>query len=908
MSWRLRNTRKTVPLWMAARKTRLFALPGFLRRQRVNRKLLDQEVEAHLEEKVDDLMDAGMPEREAREKARREFGNVTLYTQASRDVWNWVWLETLLQDLRYAARMLRRNPGFTLVAVLSLAIGIGVNSAMFSLADTLLLRPLSVRRPSEVVTVEGTSPADSSGNISYRDYIDFRDRSRSFAGLAAYQFFNVGFSAGPGELPQMRMSLLVSGNLLRAMGVEPELGRGFRPEEDRAPGRDAVAVLGHDFWAKQLGADRSIIGRRVRINGIDFTVIGVTPERFTGMDQYFQPAMFLPLAMMPRLAANPASNGLEDRKNRVLTVKGRLKPGVSRAQAQAELVAIAKDLQRTYPDSNRDQSVAVLTELQMRIEYTPQDASLVAMLMALAGLVLLVACANVANLMLSRARARTREIAIRIAIGAGRLRLIRQLLAESLAIALAGGLASLILAFAGAAFWNRMQIPTDLPIVLAAKVDERVLLFSLAVSVASAVLFGLAPALEASRTSLAPVLKGADADSSRKVRLWGRNALVVAQVALSLVLTIVAAMLFHGFRFELMGGPGFRTDHLLMMSFNPALVHDGKPEAQRFYKQLVERARATPGVKSAALTSVIPMALNQQQERIAPEGYQFPKGKDSADVYADWVGDGFFETMGVAILRGRAFRESDLYGPQRAAVVNEVLAEHYWPHRDPVGKRFRLGDHPGRWFQIVGVAKTGKYLWIAEPPTEYVYLAFDEAPSGQMTLAVQSRGDAAGTAAPLREMVRGLDTSEPVYDVRTMSEFYQMRAVSAPEMIIETVGAMGLIGLALAMIGLYGLMTYSVARRTREIGIRMAIGAGRASVVRMVLRQGLILALTGLALGLVASLAAETGVNAVFGATGRDWLAYLLVAPTLLAVTMVAAWVPAHRASRVDPMRALRYE
>jgi predicted permease len=812
-----------------------------------------------------------------------------------------------MHDLLFAVRTLFKNPGFTLVAVLSLAIGIGVNSAMFSLADAMLLRPLSVSRPSEVVSVEGNTPSDPVGDLSYRDYVDFRDRSRSFAGLVAFTTSTFGFSAKPDDLPQMKMGMLVSGNLFRVMGVEPELGRGFRPEEDQTQARDAVVVLGHDFWEKQLGADRSIVGRKVRLDGIEFTVIGVAPERFTGMDQYFRPAMFLPLAMGPRLASNPEHNMLERRDDRGLTVKGRLKPGVNMAQAQAELAGIAKGLEQAYPATNRDRGVVVRTELQTRIERRG-DSALVAMLMALAALVLLVACANLASLLLSRARARSREIAIRLAVGAGRLRLIRQLLAESLAIALAGGLVSLLLARAGAAFLSRMQIPTDLPIVISIKVDGRVLWFSLAVSLISALLFGLVPALQASRTNLVPVLKAGDADSSGKQRLWGRNALVVAQVALSLVLMIVAAMLFRGFRSELMSGPGFRSDHLVMMSFDPTLVRYSEAQTQRFYKQLSERARATPGVQSAALANVIPMAPIQHQETIVPEGYQLPKDRNNISVYADTVDERFFDTMAVPIGRGRGFRESDTAAAPRVAIVNQVLADHYWPGRDAVGKRFRLNDGNGPWVEIVGVAKTSKYLWIGEPPTEYLYLPLAQHPQPNMTLVAQSAGDAASLVAPLREMVRGLDANQPVYDVRTMSDFYQMRAVSVPEMIIETVGTMGLIGLLLAMVGLYGLMAYSVARRTREIGIRMAIGADRAAVVRMVLRQGLTLAVTGLAIGLVASLAAESAVNAVFSSTGRDPLAYLLVAPALLAVTLVAAWIPARRASLVDPMRALHYE
>jgi macrolide transport system ATP-binding/permease protein len=888
-------------------KRSLAKLGGFFGRNRQDEEL-SEEVREHLEMEEQENRESGMSPEEAHFAALRKFGNVVQTQEDSREMWRWTWLETWVQDIRFAFRMLVRNRSFTVVAVLSLAIGIGVNSALFSLADALVLRPLSVSHPGEVVTVVSKSPSDSMGDISYPDYKDFRDRSKTMDGLVAFTLTDFGFAAKPGELPQMKTGMLVSGNLFSSMGVDPELGRGFRPEEDEVLGRDAVVVLGHDFWVTQLGADRSIIGKTVRVNGIDLTVIGVAPERFTGMDQMLRPNLYVPLMMAPRLDANPARKMLENRGDRGLGVKGRLKPGVSLAQAQAELVTIARGLEQAYPATNKDQSITVMTELQARVTRDPPDSGLVAMLMALSAIVLLVACANLANLQLSRARARTREIAIRLAVGAGRMRLVRQLMAESLVVALAGGAVSLIFADAGIRFLSCIQVPTDLPLVLSIKLDQRALLFGLAVSLLSSVLFGLAPALQASRTDLVSSLKSADADNSGRQRLWGRKALVVAQVALSLVLMAVATMLFHGFHSMLAGGPGFRTDHLVMMSFDPGLVRFNDQQVQQFYKQLGERARSTPGVKSAALARVIPMAPNQHTENIVPEGFQFTKDRTSETVFANIVDNGFFETMAVPLVRGRSFSGGDQANAPLVAVVNDELAQHYWPNQDAIGKRFRLNDSKGPWAEIVGIAKTGKYLWVGEGPTPFLYLPVAQHPQPRLTLVAESIGDAASLVAPLREMVRGLDPNQPVYGVRTMSDFYQMRAVSVPLMINEMVGAMGLIGLLLAMVGLYGLMAYTVSRRTREIGIRMAIGADQGSVVRMFMRQGLNLALIGLAIGLVASFAAETGVNAVFSTTKRDPLAYLIVAPALLAVTMLAAWVPARRASRVDPTRALRFE
>jgi predicted permease len=877
----------------------------------VKRPRLEQEMEAevrfHLERRAEDLVRSGVSTEEATRQARVDFGGLESHKDAMRAsvglrLWDDLW-----SDLGFAVRMLMRNPVFALIAVVSLSIGIGVNSTLFSLADALVLRPLSVSHPSEVVTLQRKTPADSAGNFSYRDYVDFRDRSKSFAGLVAFTTRPFAFTAKRDDLPQVETGMLVSGNLFQAMGAEPGLGRGFRPEEDRVPGRDAVVVLGHDFWEKQLGADPLVIGRHVWLNGVEFTVVGVAPKRFTGMDQYLRPTMFVPL-MAQRLASKPEGSMLEHREDREFEVKGRLKHGVTLAQAQAELVAIAASLEKAYPVTNHDRSVALRTEMQARILRDPTDAGLVAMLMTLASLVLLVACANLANLLLGRARTRTREIATRLAIGAGRMRLVRQLLAESLTIALAGGAASLLFAKAGIAFLSRIHIPSDLPLVFSIKMDHRVLLFSLAISLLSAVLFGLWPALQASRADLIVGLKAGDVDNARNHRLWGRNALVVTQVALSLVLMTVAAMLYRGFHAKLVAGPGFRTDHLVMMSFDPELARYSEQQEQQFYQQLTDRTRSLPGVQSVALSQVIPMAPSQDMQDIVPVGYQLPKDRASVAVLSDVVDQGYFATIGIPIIAGRAFKESDTANAPRVAVVNELLARHYWPNQSAIGKRLRLNDEKGREIEIVGVAKVAKYLWLGEGPTEYLYLPLAQHTNSQMTLVAESFGDAASLVPELRQTVHELDANLPIYHVRTMSEFYRVRVISVPLILNEVVGAMGLIGMLLALVGLYGVVANAVARRTREIGIRMAIGANKGSVVRMVLRQGLVLVLTGLAIGLVVSFAAEIGVNALFSSTERDPLSYLIVAPALLAVTMLAAWVPARRAARVDPATTLRYE
>lgn len=816
---------------------------------------------------------------------------------------------TLLQDIRYACRVMWKNPTFTLVAIVSLAIGIGANSAIFSLADGLLLRPLPVLRPSEVVTVESKTPKNPFASVSYPDYVDYRDRAKSVAGLVAYQLTPFGFAETPGALAHVKWGALVSGNLFKVMGVEPALGRGFRPDEDQVPGRDAVVVLGHDFWIQQFGGDRSVIGRTVRLNGVDFTVIGVAPEHFTSLDQFFDLTMFVPLHMAPKLAASGKNNLLEKRDDRNLQVKGRLKPGVTMQQAQAELQGIAKGLQQAYPDTNHEENVAVRTEMQLRLEQSPPDTVLIEMLFTMSGLVLLVACANVANLLLSRSRSRSREMAVRLAIGAGRMRLVRQLLTESLLIGVGGGLLGLLVAYGGVEFLRAIEVPGDLPIILSVQLDQRALLVGAIACIGSVFLFGLIPALQTSRTDLVPSLKAADADTSGKRRVWGRNVLVIGQVAASVVLLVLTMMMYRGFQKELKGGPGYRIDHLLTMSFDPSLLRYTEAQSQQFFKKVADRAALVPGVKAAALATGIPMSANGVTNKsLVPEGYELPKGQASITLFSQTVDSHFFDAMDIRILRGRAFRESDTETSAKVAIVNDAMARKYWPNKDAVGRRFRLGDAKGPWVEIVGVARTSKYLFISEPPIEFVYLPLSQDPQPRMTLLVQSAGDPRTLITPMRDVIHGIDANQPVYGIRTMEDFYRARAVNTTNYIVETVGGLGMMGLVLALVGLYGLVAYSVSRRTREFGIRMAIGAQSSQVLRMVLMQGLKLSLTGIAIGLVLSVGAGKLLQSVFLSTSSDPAIYISVPLVLFVVTMLSALAPALRASKVDPMRALRYE
>jgi macrolide transport system ATP-binding/permease protein len=826
------------------------------------------------------------------------------------------WLEQLRQDVKYGGRMLVASPVFTIVSVLSLAVGIGANSAVFSFADALLLRPLPVARPGEVLTVGSTATLDalnaSALVSSYPEYLDVRDNSQSFAGLAAFSNVTVGFTTDPKAQPKLKLGMLVSDNLFSLMEVEPAIGRTFTAEEHRVPGRDAVIVLGHTLWVQEFGSDSAILGRTVGLNGHDFTVIGVAPPSFTGMNQFVRSDFFVPLMMSSRLLSDPRTGSLQARDARNLTLKGRLNAGVSQAQAQTELTGIATNLQRAYPETNRNRGLVVRTELQARMAQSPPDAMLVAMLSTLAFAVLLVACANVAGLLTSRAPARAREMALRLAVGAKRGRLVAQLVTESVIVAMLGGVLGLAIGYAGMMLFRQIQLPTDLPIMLSFEMDRRALIFSLIVSVASAVLFGLLPAIQATRADLTALMKAGDATAPTRRRRWGRALLVGGQVAVSVVLLVVATFMYRGFREQIADGPGFRTDHLLMMGFDTTLMRYTNAQSEQFFQQLGERVRALPGVVNATMTTALPMSNDSLDfVTVAPEGFQFPEGRENVTVLSSRIDERYFDTFAVPLVKGRNFSVDDDLDAPRVGIVNEQFARHYWPDQDPIGKRFQLNDDAKTWVEIVGVARTAKYLFIAEPPTDFVYLPYRQRTTQRMILVAQSAGEASALTGALREVVRSLDPNQPIFNVRTMEGFYRMRALAIFNVLITVVGSMGLMGLGLAIVGLYGLVAYAATRRTREIGIRMAIGADRSTVLRLVLRQGMVLALAGLVVGLVGSVGAGILLAAAFPQGGEertDVLALAIVTAVVLAVTFLAAYIPATRAAGINPVQALRHE
>jgi predicted permease len=873
---------------------------------------LDQEVHSHLEMLIEEKMRAGMLAPEARRAARIELGGVEQVKEQVRDSRTGAFLDSLVQDFRFAIRSLRRTAGLTAFVVITLALGIGMTSATFSMVDALIFRPYPVPHPGSVVTLAGTAHESIIEDFSYREYLDIRDNTKSYDGVIAYADMQaVGYSAEAGVTPRIKGGMMVSGNFFRVLGVEPRLGRGFRPDEDQVPGRDAVVVLGPDFWRHEFASDPGVVGKTIRLNGAPFTVIGVAPDEFPGLLVFGHPDLYMPLAMARVFSTDIGKNFFEDRDDRELNVKARLKADANLRDARNELALLAKGFERDYPNVTRSRGAAVYTQFQTR---TTEDQNwkfgVVFVILALA--VLLVACTNVAGLLLSRARERAREIAVRLALGAGRLRLIRLLLTESLILATLGGLAGIAIGY-GVIEWfhskDTIIFATELPVAVPFQMDKRVLLLCVGLSVLSAFLCGLAPALQSTRVDLVNALKSADVEVPGRKRLWGRNMLVVAQVAMSLMLLTASFLMARGFQHDLMVGTGFAKDHLLMTSFDPRLIQYNATQTQQFYKLLAERMRETPGVQSEALTQNIPMGTDDFDGlTFVPDGFTMPSDRANFASTMDTIDEGYFATTGIPILRGRAFLTTDTADAPRVAIVNAHFAKHYWPGGDAVGKHIRLDNSTGVPVEIVGVAENIKNQTMSDP-MDFVYLPLAQRPVARMVLMLRSSGDPLQLLQPVKDAVRSIDPNLPLLHTQAYEEFYLNQAVRGPQIAIDLVGTMGAVGLFLAIAGLYGLVAYNVSRRTHEIGIRMALGAVSSDVLRLVMGKGFVLVGIGTGLGLVMGFALEQLMNSMlFNSGGVDVMAYLIVVPSLFLVAMLAAYVPARRACRIAPTQALRYE
>ena len=891
-------------------------LRSMLRGRRVEQEL-DEELQFHLDHKIEEGIASGLTLDEARYAALRAMDGLDQRKEEMRDTRRIHWLTDFVDDVRYAARSLRRTPGLTAFVVVTLAMGIGMTTAPFSMIDALIFRPYPVPHSGNVVNLVGTSRDNSFASFSYREYLDIRDRAKSYDGVIANGGTRgVAFSAEPRATPRVRAGMLVSGNYLRVLGVEPTLGRGFRDDEDTVPGRDAVTVLGPNFWKNEFGSDPSVIGRTIRLNGADFTVIGVAPDSFPGLAIFGGPDLYMPLAMARVFSTNPQKNFFEDRDDRELAVRARLKSSRTLSQARGEIAVVAQDFERAYPALNHNRGAAVRTQLDMRTQ--DDDANwkfgILATILAIA--LLLVACTNVAGLLLSRARTRTREIAVRLALGAGRFRLIRLLLTESLLLACLGGLGGVAVGYSAISYLSKNTIPAELPVTIPFHMNMRTLLATLVLSVVSALACGLAPALQATRADLVNGLKSADVDVPGRTRLWGRNVLVVAQVSMSLMLLTASFLVARSFQHSVSGGIGFPKDRLLMVRFDPRLAQYNGAQTQEFYTLLTGRVRAASGVEHAGLTQNPPLGLaNFDQLAFVPDGpggIDMPRDREHFTSTMDTIDEGFFETMGIRMTRGRAFLASDISEAPRVAIVNEQFAKHYWPNADAIGQHIRLDSRAGMLVEIVGVAQTVKYRDPREKPTDFAYLPLTQHAVAKMVMLLRTRppmNDPLQMVEPVKDIVRTLNPNMPLLETRSYEDLYRYHAVEGPGAAIELLGTMGTVGLLVTIAGLYGLVAYNVSRRTREIGIRMAIGAGQSDVLRLVMGKGLMLVAMGTVIGLAMGLAIERLMNTTFfNVGGVDVVAYLIVVPAMFLVTMLAAYVPARSASRIAPTQALRYE
>jgi putative ABC transport system permease protein len=809
-------------------------------------------------------------------------------------------MRTLWQDLRYGLRMLLKNPGFTLVAVVALALGIGANSAIFSVVNSLLLRPLPFEQPERLVQVWETIPQRGRFEVpaSFPNFADWRDQNRVFEQTVAYSgwSFNLTGSAEPERI----RSAIVSPAFFSALGIKPILGRTLLPGEDQ-PGKDLSVVISRRLWQRRFNSDPNVVGKTVDLNGKSFTVVGVIAEA----------------ADLPGLSDDtelwaPVSQGvaLTGRRAHYLNVIARLKPGVGREQAQAEMDRIAAALSRQYPEANADHGLRIVP-LQEQVVGNVRPALLV--LLGAVVFVLLIASTNVANMLLARATVRRKEIAIRTALGAGRWRLVRQLLTESLLLALAGGTLGLLLALWGVDLLVAFG-PSDLPRVKEVAVDGRVLAFTLAVSLLVGLAFGLVPSLQSSRPELNETLKeGGRSATGGAGRRRVRSFLVVTEVTLSLVLLIGAGLLLRSFFRLLAVNPGFNPQNILTMQINlTGPNYQRGAQAISFHDQLLERVKALPGVEAAATTSFVPIAPDADFARLAfaIEG-QTPDPANYPVAFYNAVSPDYFRTMQIPVLRGRVFDERDVRNSPGVAIVNETLARRYFAGENPVGRRITMNDENPKeedWATIIAVVKDTKPRELAGEPVAEMYMPYAQQPEPGMALMIRTAGRPDAVAAAVRREVQALDPGQPVYSVRTLPAVMS-EAVATPRFRTSLLGVFAALALALAVVGIYGVMSYAVTRRTHEFGIRMALGAQGKDVLKLVVGHGMALALAGVLLGLVASFALTRLMSGLlYGVTPTDPLTFACVSLLLVAVALAACLIPALRASKVDPLVALRYE
>jgi predicted permease len=867
----------------------------YLHREQFDREL-EEEMRLHLEMNLEEKLASGEPHDEARRTAEREFGSRMRILERSRDTFRFLSLEGFLLDLRQAARALWHRPSLSVVGILSLALGIGATTAVFTLLNTALLRPLPVEAPERIVSLAKGGRQRMFPMLSYPNYEDLRDRAELFDGLIAYRF--APLSLAHDGVAERLWGYLVSGNYFDVLGVEPALGRLLSPEDDRDPGEHPVAVLSYRAWKGRFGGKADVIGKNVVLNGRTYSLVGVGPSDFNGTEVIAAPEVFVPLAM--QAAIDRGKSYLDDRGADIVFVQGRLAPGVGLEKAGASVNAVARELKREFPDLNEDLEISLTKAGLMAGNIRTGVLGFTGLLMAVAGFALLLTSTNVANLLLARATEKRHEIGMSLALGAGRARVTTRLLPESLLLALGGGVLGLLFATFLVRLSERLTPPVDVPVSFALHLDGRVFAFSFLVSIAAGFLAGLLPALRASKTEPMAALRG----DAGKDRGRARSALVVVQVGISLVLLVGCGLMVRGLerarRIEL----GFDPKNAVEVSFDLGLQSYENDRGQAFEKELLERVRALPRVLETGLADFVPVDLHFARTRVFIEGAPVPPRRSSAPISMySRVSPGYFRAMRSPVVKGRDFKDGDDGSSVLVAIVNEAFARRFWPGMDPLRKRFSLGGPEAPKVEVVGVVQDGKYAGLNEAPQPFFSIPLRQSYSGMVTLVARADG---GTGADelipsIRAEIRAMDAELPTTVARPLARRLELPLLPA-RIAASLLGAFAVLALLLAAFGIYGVMTQVMAERRREVGIRIALGARGADIVELAMRAGMFPALVGLLGGiLIAVLSTRFLTSVLFGVSPTDPATFAAVTALLAGVAAAACFFPAFRSSRASP-------
>jgi predicted permease len=875
-----------------------------------------RELEAHLAIEIDDNLARGMLPQEARRRAYLKLGNPTAILEEIWKMNSLVSLEELGRDIRYAARQLLRSPGFALVAIVTLALGIGVNTAVFGLVNGLFFSSMHIEQESRVRQIgfrQNGQPWQP--QMSIPEYRELSDATKGvFSSVFAGQMGLDGLSV-EGSKPDRAFTYYVTGNYFDALGLHPFLGRFFTPSEGNVPGADPYVVLSYLYWKQHFAANPNVVGTKVALDGRPMTVIGVAPENYRGLSSILEVQAYIPLAMIVPVENQPAED-FTKQANRGLQVYARLQRGISIRQADAALTLAARQIATAHPADEKGAGLLSFSlqagRLNSGLDQDNTFSAVSAIFLCLASLVLLLACVNVANLLLVRATVRERELVIRSALGAQRFRLIRQMLTESLLLALFGGIAGVALGVAGTHFLSSINLQSDLPIHFDFSFDWHVLVFSVAAAVVAGLFVGLIPAMRLARANLNLILR----EGGRGIAGRGhkfRDALVTIQVAAALLLLVVAGLFTRTLQKSEQADLGYDPNHVLTMMVDPSEIGYDVPRSGEFYRALMPRLRALPGVVAATTAQSIPMGLiDNGSDTVTIDGYTPPPGQSAPQINVNLIGTDYFRTLAIPVLEGRAFNDVDNDKALHVAIVSKAMAEKYWPHQDVIGRRFTMGADPSHPLQIVGVAGNARYGSLAgtDEPASFYVPYFQHLEMNTLEAIEVRTGPAPETMIPeVEQAIHAMAPALPVFEIKTLRQaLYSPNGLLLYEIVAALAGVMGTLGLILAVVGVYGVLSYAVSQQTGEIGVRMALGAQRSDILRMVFRQGLWIVGIGLAVGLAASFGVAHLVRSMIAVSAADPATFVSVPALLAVIALLACWIPARRATRTEPMEALRVQ